>query len=62
MEIARLSDLTSPTACPRLVVKVGSSLLVDAQGVRELPRAPKLALARQLVAEIAARLPARSLR
>lgn len=32
-------------------------LLVDAQGVRELPRAPKLALARELVAEIAARLP-----
>ena len=29
----------------------------DANGVRELPRAPKLALARDLVAEIAARLP-----
>ena len=36
-----------------------SLLLVDANGVRELPRASKLALARQLVAEIAARLPAR---
>ncbi|MFT3720227.1 bifunctional phosphopantothenoylcysteine decarboxylase/phosphopantothenate--cysteine ligase CoaBC [Pseudorhodoferax sp.] len=32
-------------------------LLVDEQGVRELPRASKLALARQLVAEIGARLP-----
>ena len=31
-------------------------LLVDAQGVRELPRASKLVLARQLVAEIAARM------
>jgi phosphopantothenoylcysteine decarboxylase/phosphopantothenate--cysteine ligase len=36
-----------------------SLLLVDANGVRELPRATKLALARQLVAEIAARLPDR---
>jgi phosphopantothenoylcysteine decarboxylase/phosphopantothenate--cysteine ligase len=35
-----------------------SLLLVDANGVRELPRAPKLTLARELVAEIAARLPA----
>ncbi|GAA4334793.1 bifunctional phosphopantothenoylcysteine decarboxylase/phosphopantothenate--cysteine ligase CoaBC [Variovorax defluvii] len=34
-----------------------SLLLVDAQGERELPRAPKLALARDLVAEIAQRLP-----
>jgi phosphopantothenoylcysteine decarboxylase/phosphopantothenate--cysteine ligase len=34
-----------------------SLLLVDADGVRELPRAPKLTLARELVAEIAARLP-----
>jgi phosphopantothenoylcysteine decarboxylase / phosphopantothenate---cysteine ligase len=33
--------------------------LVDAQGARELPRAGKLTLARQLVAEIAARLAAR---
>jgi phosphopantothenoylcysteine decarboxylase/phosphopantothenate--cysteine ligase len=32
-------------------------LLVDAKGARELPRAPKLVLARELVAEIAARLP-----
>lgn len=31
-------------------------LLVDAQGVRELPRASKLVLARQLVAQIAARM------
>lgn len=36
-----------------------SLLLVDAHGVRELPRAPKLQLARELVAEIAARLPRR---
>ena len=36
-----------------------SLLLVDANGVRELPRASKLTLARELVAEIAARLPAR---
>jgi phosphopantothenoylcysteine decarboxylase/phosphopantothenate--cysteine ligase len=35
-------------------------LLVDAQGERELPRADKLSLARQLVAEIAARLPAQA--
>ena len=34
-----------------------SLLLVDAAGERELPRADKLSLARQLVAEIAARLP-----
>lgn len=32
-------------------------LLVDAQGVRELPRASKLTLARELVADIARRLP-----
>jgi phosphopantothenoylcysteine decarboxylase/phosphopantothenate--cysteine ligase len=32
-------------------------LLVDADGVQELPRAPKLQLARTLVAEIARRLP-----
>jgi phosphopantothenoylcysteine decarboxylase/phosphopantothenate--cysteine ligase len=31
-------------------------LLVDANGVRELPRAPKLTLARELMTEIAARL------
>lgn len=35
-----------------------SLLLVDANGVRELPQAPKLTLARELVLEIAARLPA----
>lgn len=33
-------------------------MLVDAQGAREIPRNNKLALARQLVAEIATRLPA----
>jgi len=33
-----------------------SLLLVDAKGMRELPRAPKLALARELIAEIAARI------
>jgi phosphopantothenoylcysteine decarboxylase/phosphopantothenate--cysteine ligase len=35
-----------------------SLLLVDAAGERELPRTDKLSLARQLVAEIAARLSA----
>jgi phosphopantothenoylcysteine decarboxylase/phosphopantothenate--cysteine ligase len=49
---------------PLLVGNIGPStfgrddnqlLLVDAQGVVELPRASKLALARQLVAEIAQR-------
>lgn len=34
MNIARLSDLADKAACPRLVVKVGSSLLVGAEGVR----------------------------
>ncbi|MDG2003037.1 MAG: glutamate 5-kinase [Novosphingobium sp.] len=34
MSIARLSDLAVKQACPRLVVKVGSSLLVDGDGVR----------------------------
>ena len=34
MTIARLSDLADSAACPRLVVKVGSSLLVGADGVR----------------------------
>ena len=34
----------------------GALLLVDAQGHRELPRAPKSELGRQLVAEIARRL------
>jgi phosphopantothenoylcysteine decarboxylase / phosphopantothenate---cysteine ligase len=36
-------------------------LLVDAQGHKELPQADKLTLARQLVAEIARRLPVRGL-
>ena len=47
MQIARLSDLTDKTACPRLVIKVGSSLLVGADGVRRSWLAG-------LVAEIAA--------
>jgi glutamate 5-kinase len=47
MTIARLSDLASTAACPRLVVKVGSSLLVGAGGVRR-------AWLEGLVAEIAA--------
>ncbi len=34
MTIARLSDLTDQSACPRLVIKVGSSLLVGADGLR----------------------------
>ncbi len=34
MKIARLSDLADAATCPRLVVKVGSSLLVGKQGVR----------------------------
>jgi glutamate 5-kinase len=34
MTIARLSDLADKVACPRLVVKVGSSLLVGAEGLR----------------------------
>ena len=34
MQIARLSDLADKAACPRLVVKVGSSLLVGKDGVR----------------------------
>lgn len=51
---------------PLLVGNIGPStfgqddnqlLLVDAQGARELPRASKLALARQLVADIARQLP-----
>ncbi|MEN9683481.1 MAG: hypothetical protein RLZZ427_1232 [Pseudomonadota bacterium] len=35
MKIARLSDLADLATCPRLVVKVGSSLLVGKQGVRQ---------------------------
>ena len=34
MLITRLSDFADVKACPRLVVKVGSSLLVDDEGVR----------------------------
>ena len=34
MKITRLSDFADKSACPRLVVKVGSSLLVGKQGVR----------------------------
>ena len=34
MQITRLSDLAETAACPRLVVKVGSSLLVGPEGVR----------------------------
>jgi len=34
MKIARLSDIAVKSACPRLVVKVGSSLLVDRGGLR----------------------------
>lgn len=34
MQIARLSDLADKAACPRLVVKVGSSLLVGPAGLR----------------------------
>ncbi|HNJ48969.1 MAG TPA: glutamate 5-kinase, partial [Novosphingobium sp.] len=34
MTIARLSDLVDKSACRRLVVKVGSSLLVGRDGVR----------------------------
>jgi glutamate 5-kinase len=34
MEIARMADLSDVAACPRLVVKVGSSLLVEPKGLR----------------------------
>jgi len=34
MSLTRLSDLADKAACPRLVVKVGSSLLVGANGIR----------------------------
>ncbi|QDK31851.1 glutamate 5-kinase [Sphingomonas sp. IC081] len=47
MPIARLNDLSDPASCPRLVVKVGSALLVGRQGVRR-------AWLTALVAEIAA--------
>ena len=48
MTISQLSDLALPAECPRLVIKVGSSLLVGKHGE---PRREWLAL---LVAEIAA--------
>jgi glutamate 5-kinase len=47
MIIARLSDLADKAKCPRLVVKVGSSLLVGPDGLRE-------AWIEALVSEIAA--------
>jgi glutamate 5-kinase len=46
MPISRLSDLSDPALAPRLVIKVGSALLVGAEGVRR-------AWITQLVAEIA---------
>lgn len=46
MPIARLSDLADPALSPRLVIKVGSALLVGPEGVRR-------AWITQLVAEIA---------
>lgn len=45
--IATLADLAEARACPRIVIKVGSSLLVDASG-------PRRAWLEALVAEIAA--------
>lgn len=48
MTISQLAHLTDATACPRLVVKVGSALLVGADG------APRRAWLGALVAEIAA--------
>jgi len=47
MQIARLSDLADKAKCPRLVVKIGSSLLVGGEGVRR-------AWLEGLVAELAA--------
>jgi glutamate 5-kinase len=47
MKITRLADLADRAACPRLVVKVGSSLLVGSEGLRR-------AWLEGLVAEIAA--------
>ncbi|RZI70539.1 MAG: bifunctional phosphopantothenoylcysteine decarboxylase/phosphopantothenate--cysteine ligase CoaBC [Variovorax sp.] len=67
--VAHASAKRERKGIPLLVGNIGpltfgqdhnSLLLVDANGVRELPRATKLALARQLVAEIAARLSTRS--
>ncbi len=36
MKIATLADLANPELCPRLVVKVGSALLVDQDGPRRV--------------------------
>ena len=47
MPITRLADISDRTECPRLVIKVGSSLLVGKEGVRR-------AWIEGLVAEIAA--------
>lgn len=47
MTITTLADLADPALCPRLVVKVGSALLVDAGG-------PRRAWIKALVGEIAA--------
>jgi glutamate 5-kinase len=48
MPIERLTDFTDADACPRLVVKVGSALLVGADGE------PRRAWVQALVAELAA--------
>lgn len=47
MKIATLADLANPELCPRLVVKVGSALLVDQDG-------PRRAWIEALVGELAA--------
>ncbi|MES2493922.1 MAG: glutamate 5-kinase [Pseudomonadota bacterium] len=47
MKITSLADLADPDRCPRLVVKVGSALLVDAAG-------PRRAWMQALVVELAA--------
>lgn len=47
MGITKLSDLAAAAACPRLVIKVGSALLVSADG-------PRRAWLTTLIAEIAA--------
>lgn len=48
MTIARLADLADPACCPRLVVKVGSALLVGEDGK---PRREWLALLAEEIAE-----------
>jgi glutamate 5-kinase len=48
MRIAQLSHLADPAHCPRLVIKVGSALLVGKDGQ------PRRAWLTALVAEIAA--------